>query len=118
MYHIGKLTNLERTYKELGYSPNFQLKHGFLYWKLHKPAFINQLESLTTELLDEFNEVEFARYILECAQKLTKFVIICSPQNLAEVKRKLEKFKMISKAAIFFKEDRKSEQRQLFDTIP
>ncbi|KAH0994961.1 hypothetical protein GBA52_018825 [Prunus armeniaca] len=93
-------------------------RHGFLYWKLHKPAFINQLESLTTELLDEFNEVEFARYILECAQKLTKFVIICSPQNLEEVKRKLEKFKMISKAAIFFKEDQKSEQRQLFDAIP
>ncbi|CAL8166185.1 unnamed protein product [Prunus armeniaca] len=118
MSHIGKLTNLERTYKELGYSPNCQLRHGFLYWKLHKPAFINQLESLTTELLDEFNEVEFARYILECAQKLTKFVIICSPQNLEEVKRKLEKFKMSSKAAIFFKEDQKSEQRQLFDAIP
>lgn len=93
-------------------------RHGFLYWKLHNPAFINQLESLTTELLDEFNEVEFARYILECAQNLAKFVIICSPQNLDEVKRKLEKSRMISKAAIFFKEDRKSEQRQLFDTIP
>ncbi|BFG36836.1 hypothetical protein CerSpe_231100 [Prunus speciosa] len=93
-------------------------KHGFLYWKLHNLEFINQLESLTTELLDEFNEVEFARYILECAQKLTKFVIICSPQNLEEVKRKLEKSKMISKAAIVFKEDRKSEQRQLFDPIP
>ncbi|KAI5326305.1 hypothetical protein L3X38_035379 [Prunus dulcis] len=84
------------------------------YWKLHNLGFINRLEFFTIEILDGYNVVELARYVLECAQKLKKGVIICSAQNLEEVKRKLEKCKMISKAAIVFKERPKSERRLLF----
>ncbi|CAL9003224.1 unnamed protein product [Prunus brigantina] len=84
------------------------------YWKLQNLGFINRLEFFSIEILDGYNVVELARYVLECAQKLKKGVIICSAQNLEEVKRKLEKCKMISKAAIVFKERPQSERRLLF----
>ncbi|KAL6278491.1 hypothetical protein ACE6H2_022092 [Prunus campanulata] len=70
------------------------------YWKLQNLGFINRLEFFTIEILDWYNVVELASYVLECAQKLKKCVIICSAQNLEEVKLKLEKCKMISKSAI------------------
>ncbi|PQM37930.1 putative F-box/FBD/LRR-repeat protein [Prunus yedoensis var. nudiflora] len=84
------------------------------YWKLQNLGFINRLEFFTIEILDWYNVVELASYVLECAQKLKKGVIICSAQNLEEVKLKLEKCKMISKSAIVFKERPKSERRLLF----
>lgn len=84
------------------------------YWKLQNLGFINRLEFFTIEILDWNNVVELASYVLECAQKLKKGVIICSAQNLEEVKLKLEKCKMISKSAIVFKERPKSERRLLF----
>ncbi|XP_020421496.1 uncharacterized protein LOC109949755 [Prunus persica] len=76
------------------------------YWKLENLAFIHELKYFTIELSEGSNGVKLAKYILEWAAKLKSVVVICSPQNLEEVKRKLAKCKMISKAAIFFKERR------------
>ncbi|PQP96121.1 putative F-box/FBD/LRR-repeat protein [Prunus yedoensis var. nudiflora] len=96
--------------------PSMVSKCGFDigYWKLQNLGFINRLEFFTIEILEWYNVVELASYVLECAQKLKKGVIICSAQNLEEVKLKLEKCKMISKSAIVFKERPKSERRLLF----
>ncbi|VVA26278.1 PREDICTED: F-box/LRR-repeat [Prunus dulcis] len=95
--NLGKFQNLESAEK-CGFDMG--------YWKLENLAFIHELKYFTIELSDGSNGVKLAKYILEWAPKLKSVVLICSPQNLEEVKRKLAKCKMISKAAIFFKERR------------
>ncbi|KAI5326306.1 hypothetical protein L3X38_035380 [Prunus dulcis] len=95
--NLGKFQNLESAEK-CGFDMG--------YWKLENLAFIHELKYFTIELSDGSNGVKLAKYILEWAPKLKSVVVICSPQNLEEVKRKLAKCKMISKAAIFFKERR------------
>ncbi|CAL2268975.1 unnamed protein product [Prunus armeniaca] len=98
--HLRKIENSKYTL--------INLKCGFDmgYWKLESLAFIHELKYCMIELSDGSNGVKLAKYILEWAPKLKNVVMICSPQNLEEVKRKLAKCKMISKAAIFFKERR------------
>ncbi|CAN6586848.1 unnamed protein product [Malus baccata var. baccata] len=75
------------------------------YWKLQNLAFVYQLRQVTIELCNGSNGIEFAKYVLECAPKLEKMVIVYLPQDLEKVARKLEKSKISNAAAaVFFQE--------------
>ncbi|KAM1208058.1 hypothetical protein ACFX2J_013769 [Malus domestica] len=75
------------------------------YWKLQNLAFVYQLRQVTIELCNGSNGIEFAKYVLECAPNLEKMVIVCLPQDLEKVARKLEKSKISNAAAaVFFQE--------------
>ncbi|CAN6577390.1 unnamed protein product [Malus baccata var. baccata] len=74
------------------------------HWKLQHLEFIHQTEEVTIALSSGSNGIEFARYILENAEKLEQMTIIHLPEQ-SDVVQKLNESKMMSKATVIFKED-------------
>ncbi|XP_050114340.1 uncharacterized protein LOC126592627 [Malus sylvestris] len=74
------------------------------HWKLQHLEFIHQTEEVTIALSSGSNGIEFARYILENAEKLEQMTIIHLPEQ-SDAVQKLNESKMMSKATVIFKED-------------
>ncbi|KAM1306085.1 hypothetical protein PS2_008560 [Malus domestica] len=74
------------------------------HWKLQHLEFIHQTEEVTIALSSGSNGIEFARYILENAEKLEQMTIIHLPEQ-SDATQMLNESKMMSKATVIFKED-------------
>ncbi|BFG32802.1 hypothetical protein CerSpe_190760 [Prunus speciosa] len=73
------------------------------YWKSLNLAFVHKLEELDIHMLIGSNAVEFAKYVLEHAQKLKKMRIVHTAEQ-SKVLRRVNESKKISDATLVFEE--------------
>ncbi|KAH0975737.1 hypothetical protein GBA52_017636 [Prunus armeniaca] len=73
------------------------------YWKSLNLAFVHKLEEVDIHMLTGSTVVEFARYVLEHAQKLKKMRIVHTAEQ-SKVLRRVNECKKISDATLVFEE--------------